>query len=218
MTEAPTVQLQGISLIGEANPRSSQPAVPVVWAGRHRPLSWASCAEGLATSTDYDAFFEANYWPIVRSLTAAFGGEAAVEEAVQEAFIRAYSKWRRIRGYDAPAAWVRRVAINRLHDQHRSRGRRRRAEQAAWETTGEQVVEARDQPESGLVTLIESLAPRQRLAMALYYVGDVSVRDIAATMRISEGAVKAHLSQGRANLAKLAAEAQGATSSETTDG
>jgi RNA polymerase sigma factor (sigma-70 family) len=51
------------------------------------------------------------------------------------------------------------------------------------------------------VALIETLAPRQRVAMALFYVEDLSVRDIAASMGITEGAVKAHLSQGRAKLA-----------------
>ncbi len=53
-----------------------------------------------------------------------------------------------------------------------------------------------------MVEMIDSLAPRQRIAMALYYVEDISVREIAKSMSISEGAVKAHLSQGRANLGK----------------
>ena len=173
---------------------------PVWWLERRSPEFEAFEVEGVVTPTDYDTFFEANYWPIVRSLSAAFGGELAVEEAVQEAFVRAYARWRRIRGYESPSAWVRRVAINCIHDQRRALDRRRRAEQQAHRADD---VRLADGPRASgdLVGMIESLAPRQRLAMALYYVGDVSVRDIAVTMQISEGAVKAHLSQGRANLA-----------------
>jgi RNA polymerase sigma-70 factor (ECF subfamily) len=42
------------------------------------------------------------------------------EEIVQEAFARASIRWARLRDYDAPEAWVRRVAMNRAAD----RGRR----------------------------------------------------------------------------------------------
>jgi len=55
--------------------------------------------------------------------------------------------------------------------------------------------------------MIPRLAPRQRIAMALYYVEDLPVREIAESMQISEGAVKAHLSQGRSNLARIASPA-----------
>lgn len=152
----------------------------------------------------------------MRSLTAAFGDEAAVDEAVQDAFIRAYARWRRIRAYDAPAAWVRRVAINRLHDGRRSRARRERAERAAWEQGGN--VESVIRPRTGtMVDMIDTLAPRQRLAMALFYVEDLSVREIARSMHLSEGAVKAHLSQGRSNLARASDTEGGTSRPEATD-
>jgi RNA polymerase sigma-70 factor (ECF subfamily) len=170
------------------------------------------------TILDFDAFFEESYAPIVRSLTAAFGNEAAVDEAVQDAFVRAYARWRRIRVYDAPAAWVRRVAINRLHDQRRSEERRRRTEHNAWE---EQEISATGEARSrtgALVDMIPLLAPRQRVAMALYYVEDLPVREIAQSMHISEGAVKAHLSQGRSNLARMSPESSPGDSAEAHSG
>ncbi|MFV2039777.1 MAG: RNA polymerase sigma factor [Acidimicrobiales bacterium] len=166
--------------------------------------------------SDFDAFFEANYAPIVRSLTAAFGNEAAVDEAVQDAFIRAYARWRRVGGYDVPAAWVRRVAINRLHDGRRATDRRERAEQAAWQQSGTDNSVTRSRAGT-MVDMIETLAPRQRIAMALYYVEDLSVREIAKSMHISEGAVKAHLSQGRANLAQTTELQVSPPSAEASD-
>ena len=45
-------------------------------------------------------------------------------DAVQDAFVQAFRHWGRIRRYDQPALWVRRAAVNRILNQHRSRRRR----------------------------------------------------------------------------------------------
>ena len=50
------------------------------------------------------------------------------QDVAQEAFIKAYARWPKIRSYDVPSAWVRRVAINLSRDSHRSERRRRRRE------------------------------------------------------------------------------------------
>lgn len=152
------------------------------------------------SSDDFDAFFVANYDDLHRALTAAFGDSERAAEAVQDAFMRAYGRWGRVRRLDSPSAWVRRVAINRLRDLHRKAERQRRAERSAAELVP--VAAPSSGTASGdIVALLAALPERQRTAMALYYVADVSVRDIATSMGISEGAVKAHLSQGRANVA-----------------
>ena len=44
-----------------------------------------------------------------------------------EAFVKAHLHWGRIRRYDDPAGWIRRVAINRLRDDHRHSVRKQRA-------------------------------------------------------------------------------------------
>ena len=164
-------------------------------------------ARAMTGRSDFDAFFEAHYGRLVGSLGAAFGDSEAADEAVQDAFIRAYARWSRVRRLDAPAAWVRRVAINRLRDGHRSRLRRERAEDRAADhgARGVQADPVADGPDQWDVVrrALAYLPERQRIAVALYYVEDLSVRDIAMSMRISEGAVKAHLSQGRSKLAAV---------------
>lgn len=147
--------------------------------------------------SDFDAYFREHYWSIVRSLAAAFGDEEAAAEAVQDAFIKAYPRWRRVKGMDAPAAWIRHVAINKLRDQHRRTTRIRRAEDAAGvlEDGIEHLPEADE-----IISLLGPLPQRQRTAMALYYIEDLPVAEIAASMGISQGTVKAHLSQARANV------------------
>ena len=156
-----------------------------------------------APNDDFDAFFLSTYDRLTRSLAAAFGDRELASEAVQEAFVRAYTRWRRVRRLDNPAAWVRRVAINLLRDQHRRRGRRDRAiERLAAMTPTHTVDPDRTTGEGGVLGHLESLPQQQRLAVALFYLEDASVADVAHAMSISQGAVKYHLNQGRNSLRK----------------
>ena len=47
---------------------------------------------------------------------------------------------------------------------------------------------------------ISRLPRQQRIAVSLFYVEQLSVREIATSMKLSEGAVKYHLHAGRAAL------------------
>jgi DNA-directed RNA polymerase specialized sigma24 family protein len=74
-----------------------------------------------------EELFRAEYVRLVRALAAASGGSDAAADAVQDAFVAAARHWRRVSRYDEPAAWLRRVAVNRVRDQARARRRRDRA-------------------------------------------------------------------------------------------
>ena len=49
---------------------------------------------------------------------------------------------------------------------------------------------------------VRGLPPRQAQAVALFYLEDYSVRDIAAVLDCSEGTVKTHLSRARTAVAR----------------
>ncbi len=160
--------------------------------------------ERAGRTTDFDSFFLTHYPRVVRSLTAIGGNREMAADATQEAFLKAYARWRRIRRYSAPEAWVRRVAINRMNDMRRAEDRRRAREAKVAEPEG-----ALDGALGGVdgdgdvAALLARLPERQRAAMALYYVDDLSVREVARVMKISNGAVKFHLNRGRTALAGL---------------
>jgi len=66
--------------------------------------------------TDYDEFF-AETRPKLVGLGLALTGDLQIaQELAQEALIRAWVHWRRIRSYDQPAAWARRVVRNLAAD------------------------------------------------------------------------------------------------------
>jgi RNA polymerase sigma-70 factor (ECF subfamily) len=150
-----------------------------------------------AATADFDDLFRANYDRLVRALTVACGDREQAADAVQEAFVKAHVRWRRIGRYDDPVGWVRRVAINQLRDEHRRAGSKRRAlaRLAAGATISEQPVEP---DEFG--RLLAGLPRQQRIATALYYVDGMSVAEIAATLELAEGTVKSHLHDARQRL------------------
>jgi RNA polymerase sigma-70 factor (ECF subfamily) len=149
---------------------------------------------------DFDETFRTSFEPMVRSLAVACGDREVAADAVQDAFTRAYARWRRISRYDDPAGWIRHVALNCLRDhfRHAERGRR------AVERLGGRVEVgsgglAPTEPDDLLATVAE-LPRQQRIAVSLFYVEQLSVHEVAEAMGLSEGAVKYHLHAGRERL------------------
>jgi RNA polymerase sigma-70 factor, ECF subfamily len=150
---------------------------------------------------EFEAFFHIHYDPLVRSLTVITGDRETARDCVQEAFIKAAVRWRRVRRYDNPVAWVRRVAINRSRDLHRSTRRRQRRESLTSDGgVGDLDPAGMVDGQLTMAALIARLPPRQRSAVALYYIDDLPLAEIADGLGITVGAVKCHLNQARATL------------------
>jgi RNA polymerase sigma-70 factor (ECF subfamily) len=145
----------------------------------------------------FEGLFNMHYERLVRALTVVAGDREVAADAVQDAFVKAHLHWNRISGYDDPSGWVRRVAINRLRDEHRRTRRKRRA----LERIRSQQVAPNETPElDEFARLLEALPRQQRLTTALYYVDALSVAEIADTLGLSEGTVKSHLHDARGRL------------------
>ena len=88
-------------------------------------------------------------------------------------------------------------ALNLLTDAHRRSARKRRA---VARLAAEPVTVAAPREPDQLETLLASLPPQQRTAVALYYVDELSVAEVAAAMELAEGSVKSHLHDARRRL------------------
>ncbi len=146
---------------------------------------------------DFDAFYTANYNRLTAQLYAYCGDMAEAQDAVQEAFCRALDRWNKLSKYDEPVAWVRRVAWNVATSRWRRRSTAARHLHLARLATA-------PEPSPDRVALVRALAtlpPAQRRVIALYYLGDLSVAEIAAQDGIAEGTVRSWLHRGRAALA-----------------
>ena len=147
---------------------------------------------------EFEAFFVAQYDSIAQSVAFVCGDAQRADDATQEAFIRAYARWNKIRRYDNVGAWVRRIAINASRDAHRADTRRSRREERAAPPAPTPAF-ATDDDDTAL-RLLENLPDRQRAIAALFYLDDLTVPEISEVLDIAEGTVRFHLSQARTRL------------------
>jgi RNA polymerase sigma-70 factor (ECF subfamily) len=160
---------------------------------------WRLGVDVTTLDDDFERFFLANYDAVLRVLVLTTGDRERATDATQEAFIRAYARWSKIRAYDSPAAWVRRVALNASRDSFRSDRQRRRREESS-PAVASAPPDAYDQAESSVHELLALLPTRQREVATLYYVDDRSVAEIASILGVNDGTVKSHLSTARERL------------------
>ena len=150
---------------------------------------------------DFDDFYKANYPGMVALVSAVLGDRAEAEDVVQEAFARAFARWRRIGGYDLPEAWLRKVALRIAVDSGR---RVRRALLLAARLSAQRQPHAPGADEgigsAEIGGALRRLPLRQRQALVLHYVADLSVDQIAGECDVPVGTVKARLAAGRRRL------------------
>jgi len=143
--------------------------------------------------------YDVSYRRLVGQLAAFTGSLAEAEDVVQEAFVRAIGRGERLDAVDNPEAWLLTVAVNLA----RSRWRRvrRLAGLLPHLDTGD--VPGVTPDRVALVAALRSLPATQREAIALHHLADLSVDQVAHTLGVPSGTVKARLSRGRAALAAL---------------
>jgi len=143
---------------------------------------------------------------VVSVVYAVLGCRDEAEDTAQEAFVNAH---RGIKGYRLRypyVAWLRRIAVNAAISQLRRRRRTRRADEigaAANPGPAAHPIEHVAAAERGASVrrAVEGLPLKQRLAVTLFHLEDMSLADAAEAMGCSVGAVKSHLHRARENLA-----------------
>jgi RNA polymerase sigma-70 factor (ECF subfamily) len=152
----------------------------------------------VAEGGDFADFYRRERPKVLAALAVLSREPDAAGEATDEAFARAYAGWSRVSRMASPGGWTYRVALNAL----RTALRRRAADGAVHAALAEtrRVVPERDVE---LWEVVGSLPDRQRTAIVLRYVGDLSERDIALAMGVRRGTVASTLTQARARLAEL---------------
>jgi len=131
------------------------------------------------------------------------GSAADAEDAVQEAFLRAYRGMSAFKGTARASTWVYRILVNACHDIGRQR-RRRRGE---TELAPEDRLPPTAAPAAGDATLrialekaVAALRPRQREVFLLFEVEGFRHREIAEILDIAEGTSKALLFEAKREL------------------
>ena len=147
---------------------------------------------------DFDGFYRDTSRRLLRYTYGLTGDTAEAQDLVQEAYARAWQRWRRLSEYDDPEAWLR-LVVNRLSTDRWRRLGIRRARAAAEPPTPPVTPPSEDVVL--LVRVMRELPENQRRALALHYLLDRSIAEIAVETGASAGTVKSWLSRGRAGLA-----------------
>ena len=160
--------------------------------------------EGMAVVLTVGELFDREHARLVRALAVAFEPESAAD-AVQDAFLEADKRWRRVSQLDDPAGWVRRVAVNRLLNGRRNA--RRQAEILA--TVRPASCEDFTDSMLDLRAAIDELPARMRLVVCLHYLAGLGVEEVAETLEVTAGTVKSTLHDARTRLRALMEEHHG---------
>lgn len=150
-------------------------------------IQQSGTTENLDLDTEFAEFYAAQRDSVFRAVLVATRNPHRAEDAVQEAFVRAYDRWSIVRTLDRPLAWVVRIALNAAT----SWWRRHRRELGA-PPDGPAPPDSRP-VDADLVRMVWSLPPRQREVLALRVLADLSTAETALTLGIAEGTVKATL-------------------------
>ena len=154
----------------------------------------------------FDAFYRREYAGAVRLAFALTGSRDLAEELAQDTFLSCLRHWDEVSGYDDPKGWVRRVLTNRCI----SSGRRHLTElRLLVKLRGERPRSpSLSEPSDRLWDAVRRLPKRQAQVLALAFVEDLDVRQIAATLGVGEESVRTHLRRGREALAAWLEEEQ----------
>jgi RNA polymerase sigma-70 factor, ECF subfamily len=156
--------------------------------------------QGMTGNAEFEEFYGGAVGRLLGQLLPVTGDLHEAEEVVQEAFARAFIHWSRLRNYEVPEAWVRRVAMNLAAERARRLRRRARAilRAGAPPHVPQVSVEA-----LALLEALRTLPIRQRQALVLHHLVGMPVEEVARTLSIPSGTVKSALARGRRALAVL---------------
>jgi RNA polymerase sigma-70 factor (ECF subfamily) len=146
----------------------------------------------------FDEFFRAEQPRMVALAIALTGVPEVARDLAQESLVKAYRAWPSVRTMDRPGAWLRRVTINAAMSWHRSN---RREAAARSRLRAPRATESPEREGERFWEAVRALPERQRAAVALHYLEDLSIADVALALDIAEGTVKASLFKARATLA-----------------
>ena len=147
--------------------------------------------------------YEAYYRRLVTQIAGLVGDLAEAEDAVHEAFARVLASPRSFLLADDAELWLRVAALNVARTRYRRRWLFDRLVRSGRVEITPAAVPGMSGDRVALLAALRRLAPPTREAVVLHHLADLSVAEVAATLDVPVGTVKARLARGRATLARL---------------
>lgn len=146
---------------------------------------------------DFAELYEREAHQLIRTVAVVTGDPALAEDAVAEAFARAWLRWPTLRRDPRPTvAWIVKVALNEC----RSRFRRRKVERRKASLVARPDRVDAPEPRGHVWAAVADLPDQDRTLIALRYVADLSQDEIAQTLGLARGTVASGLHRARRRL------------------
>ena len=195
-------------------------AKPVARATKYAPTD---VVRGIPLET-FDQLVVTHQRRIHRILLTLLRDGDAADTLTQEVFLRAFQKWADFRGEARVGTWLVRIALNLAKDHRRNRRlafwrrlvrhdqSRDGTDVAPWvrdpAPSAERTIVAREQL-AAIQVAVDRLSHRQRTCFVLRFVEAMTIEEIAETLQLEVGTVKAHLSRAVSTLRRRLAEREG---------
>ncbi len=141
---------------------------------------------------------ETRYGALVGYATMLTGSRADAEDIVHDSLIAVFGKRRNLPNVGAAEGYVRRAIANKFLDKARKGGRERLAFRRVAAEPEEAVPgpEAQAADRSSIDQAMALLTPQERACVALRFMDQLSTREAAVALGISEGSVKRYVYDG----------------------
>lgn len=154
----------------------------------------------------YDLLIERHLASIQRLCWSMLCDRSDAEDAAQETFVRAYRCLGRFDTERAFGPWLRGIATKVCLQMLRRRGRHSAREVSLDDSYREPAApEPRESSPLAMraVEALAELSDTYRLPLALFYLEDASVAEVAEALEISEGAARVRLHRGREQIREI---------------
>jgi RNA polymerase sigma-70 factor, ECF subfamily len=158
--------------------------------------TWLALRAQAGDREAFDRLFRMLQEPLYRYIFSLVGARAPAEDVLQEVFILIYRKIRWLREPELLRPWVYRIATREAF-KHLKRERR-------WTDKAEDESVLLDLPAPScddlapemIAQLVDRLSPASRAVIALHYLHEMPLAEIAEVMGVAVGTVKSRLAYG----------------------
>lgn len=151
---------------------------------------------------DFATIYRADRSRLVRALTLSLRDGALANEAVDEAFTRAFHRWNTVGSFAEPQAWIYRTAHNWATSRFRRRTRDRKY--AAEIARPDSTVDAT--PDPALAAALDNLPADQRQVLVLRYYLDWTIEACAEALNVAPGTIKSRTNRALKELNRTLGE------------
>ncbi len=146
---------------------------------------------------EFESWYSREHSRILSAVVLATGDLYLSQDAVDEAIVRAYDRWKRVGSMDSPSGWTLRVALNLVKRNFRRANRvygtpALDTQESVFPSTLHEVWK-----------LVNRLSKRQREVVVLRYIGDLTEAQVADALGITRGTVSQTLRSAHLRLGEM---------------